>query len=63
MWRVEVRASGTSGRSRAKRRDSRVLGAVRSYPLAAFFVLAIGLSWSYWIPDVLVGGHWSHFPG
>lgn len=46
-----------------KRRDSRVLGAVRSYPLAAFFVLAIGLSWSYWIPDVLAGGHWSHFPG
>ena len=25
--------------------------------------LAFGLSWSYWIPDALAGGHWSHFPG
>ena len=46
-----------------KRSDSRVLGAVRSHPLATFFVLAIGLSWSYWIPNLLTGSDWSHFPG
>jgi membrane protease YdiL (CAAX protease family) len=37
--------------------------AVREHPLPTFFGLAIALSWSYWVPDALTGGHWSHFPG
>ena len=32
-------------------------------PLVRYFVLAFALSWGYWIPDALAGGHWSHFPG
>jgi membrane protease YdiL (CAAX protease family) len=37
--------------------------AVDRYPLGAYFALTFGLSWSFWIPDALAGGHWSHFPG
>ena len=36
---------------------------MRRHPLPAFFILAIALSWSYWIPDAIAGGHWSHVPG
>lgn len=36
---------------------------VRAHPLAAFFIGAFVLSWSYWIPNALAGGHWSHYPG
>lgn len=31
--------------------------------VAAFFVVAIGLSWSYWIPVAVLDLGWSHFPG
>lgn len=41
----------------------RLLVAVRRHPLAAYFLLAYTLSWSYWIPVALTGGHLSHFPG
>lgn len=36
---------------------------VKRHPLATFYALTFLLSWGYWIPDVLNGGHWSHFPG
>jgi membrane protease YdiL (CAAX protease family) len=39
------------------------LAAVRRHPVGAFFLLAFLLSWGYWIPDALAGGHASHFPG
>ncbi|ALL79282.1 CAAX protease (plasmid) [Pseudonocardia sp. EC080610-09] len=43
-----------------------VLGPVRRHPLAAFFVLALGMSWVAWIPYVLSGnglGWWDfQFP-
>jgi uncharacterized protein len=35
----------------------------RRHPLGAFFVVAFALSWTYWIPIALSGGHLSHFPG
>jgi hypothetical protein len=31
--------------------------------LGAFYLIASALTWTYWIPDVLDGGHLSHFPG
>lgn len=36
---------------------------VRAHRLAWLFGLAFGLSWTYWVPVALAGGHWSHFPG
>lgn len=38
-------------------------GVARRHPLAIFYALTFLLSWGYWIPDALSGGHWSHFPG
>ncbi len=46
---------------RASERGYRDL--VIAHPLGTYFGLAIALSWSYWIPDAIAGGHWSHFPG
>jgi membrane protease YdiL (CAAX protease family) len=40
-----------------------VVAAVRRHPLGAFYLLTFALSWAYWVPDVLAGGHRSHFPG
>lgn len=42
---------------------SRAVVAVRQHPLATFYALAFALSWGYWIPHVLSGGHVSHVPG
>lgn len=39
------------------------LDLIRRHPLRAFFALACILSWSYWIPVAVGGGHLSHFPG
>lgn len=36
---------------------------IRLHPLAAFFLLTYALSWGYWIPLAVTGGHRSHFPG
>lgn len=36
---------------------------MRRHPLAAFFVLACGFSWAYWVPLALVAPQVSHFPG
>ena len=38
-------------------------GLVRDRPLLAFLVLAICLSWAWWLPIALTGGTRSHFPG
>jgi membrane protease YdiL (CAAX protease family) len=40
-----------------------IVAAVRRHPLGAFYLLTFALSWAYWIPDALTGGHRSHFPG
>jgi membrane protease YdiL (CAAX protease family) len=40
-----------------------IVAAVRRHPLGAFYLLAFALSWGYWVPDALAGGHRSHFPG
>jgi membrane protease YdiL (CAAX protease family) len=42
---------------------SGVAASVRRHPLAAFFLLTYLLSWGYWVPVALAGGHTSHFPG
>lgn len=42
---------------------SGLAAAVRRHPLGSYFLLTYLLSWSYWIPDALSGGHLSHFPG
>jgi membrane protease YdiL (CAAX protease family) len=31
--------------------------------LRSFYAVALLVSWAYWIPDALAGGHWSHYPG
>jgi CAAX protease family protein len=40
-----------------------VVATVRRHPLGAFYLLTFALSWGYWVPDALAGGHASHFPG
>jgi len=55
-WRHEARRRRPATRVR-------LTAVVRERPLPAFFVLAIALSWSYWVPDAIAGGHWTHFPG
>jgi membrane protease YdiL (CAAX protease family) len=40
-----------------------VIVAVRRHPLGAFYLLTFALSWGYWVPNALAGGHLSHFPG
>jgi membrane protease YdiL (CAAX protease family) len=37
--------------------------AVRRHPYGAYLLLACLISWSYWIPLAMTGGHRSHFPG
>jgi membrane protease YdiL (CAAX protease family) len=44
-------------------RGREVVAAVRRHPLGAFYLLTFALSWGYWVPDALTGGHISHFPG
>ena len=41
----------------------RFTASMRRHPLGAYFLLSYLLSWSYWIPVALTGGHVSHFPG
>ncbi|HEY8340733.1 MAG TPA: CPBP family intramembrane glutamic endopeptidase [Egibacteraceae bacterium] len=36
---------------------------VRRHPLGAYLVLAFALSWAYWVPLALAGGHGNHVPG
>ena len=38
-------------------------GAIRRHPLGSFYALTFLLSWGYWVPDALSGGHLSHTPG
>lgn len=40
-----------------------LLGAVRRWPVPAYFISAIAVSWAYWVPVALAGGQLSHFPG
>jgi membrane protease YdiL (CAAX protease family) len=40
-----------------------VVGPVRRHPLGAFYLLTFLISWGYWVPDAIGGGHASHFPG
>jgi membrane protease YdiL (CAAX protease family) len=40
-----------------------LVAAVRRHPLGSFYVLTFLLSWGYWIPDAISGGHLSHAPG
>lgn len=44
-------------------RGHNVLAAVRRHPLGAYFLLTYLLSWGYWVPLAITGGHVSHFPG
>ena len=37
--------------------------AIRRHPLGTYFLVTFLLSWSWWIPDAISGGHVSHFPG
>jgi len=36
---------------------------IRRHQLASFFGLTYAISWGWWVPTALVGGHVSHFPG
>jgi uncharacterized protein len=38
-------------------------GWVRRHPLGAFYAVTFLLSWGYWVPDAISGGHLSHTPG
>ncbi len=38
-------------------------GVIRRHPLGSFYALTFLLSWGYWVPDALSGGHLSHTPG
>jgi membrane protease YdiL (CAAX protease family) len=46
-----------------------VIARLRAHPVAAFFLLACGLSWSYWLPMAIAGrtvspgSNVTHFPG
>lgn len=39
------------------------IGAIRRHPLGSFYILTFLLSWGYWVPNAILGGHWSHAPG
>lgn len=39
------------------------LGWVRRHPLGAFYAVTFLVSWGYWVPDAISGGHHSHTPG
>jgi membrane protease YdiL (CAAX protease family) len=36
---------------------------VRRHRLGVFYALTFAISWGYWIPDAVFGGHLSHVPG
>src|SRR5512133_533245 len=40
-----------------------LLGWVRRHPLGAFYAVTFLVSWGYWVPDAVSGGHISHTPG
>jgi hypothetical protein len=40
-----------------------LVGAIRRHPLGSFYALTFLLSWAYWVPDAIFGGHLSHVPG
>jgi hypothetical protein len=43
--------------------DAALRGLARERELIAFVVLAVVLSWAWWVPVALAGGTASHFPG
>lgn len=55
---VALLADGAEVSDRARSRG--LLGWIRRHPLAAFYALTFLLSWGYWVPDALAGGHVSH---
>ena len=62
---MAVRTEAGAGRAPARGGNAGhgVLAAVRRRPLGAFFLLAYLISWGYWVPVAVTGGHLSHFPG
>lgn len=40
-----------------------LIGWTRRHPLGAFYALTFLLSWGYWVPDAIFGGHLTHTPG
>lgn len=40
-----------------------IVATIRRHPLGSFFALTFAISWGYWIPAAIEGGHLSHFPG
>lgn len=54
---------GTAAPVAGDGRRGGLVRAARRHPLGAFYLLTFALSWGYWIPDALAGGHASHFPG
>jgi membrane protease YdiL (CAAX protease family) len=40
-----------------------LLGWARRHPLGAFYAVTFLVSWGYWVPDAISGGHRSHTPG
>jgi deazaflavin-dependent oxidoreductase (nitroreductase family) len=47
----------------AQVREPGLRAAVRRHPLASFYLLTFLLSWGFWVPDALAGGHVTHTPG
>jgi uncharacterized protein len=59
----EAEVAASSPREFGVNRGTGVVGAMRRHPLGAFYALAFLISWGYWVPDAVRGGHASHFPG
>jgi membrane protease YdiL (CAAX protease family) len=62
VWAMAGAAAGERGAEGAEGGKG-VVGAVRRHPLGAFYLLTFLISWGYWVPDAIGGGHASHFPG
>jgi membrane protease YdiL (CAAX protease family) len=58
-----VGAPAVSANPKAQRSPPSLGDLIRGHPLVAFFAGTFMVSWSYWVPDALAGGHWSHFSG
>ena len=61
VWRADLPAVHADAADLERGRG--VVAAVRRHPLGAFYLLTFALSWTSWVPDMLAGGHRSHFPG
>lgn len=58
----------SDGQPRSRLRASALMvrglpGSMRRHPMATYVALAFVLSWSWWIPTVILGGQASHVPG